>query len=145
MERKLFQLAGGLTWLVLPLTTLHYWRAWDRLPVRMAVHFDVNWRPNGWTSREGALMLVLVTTILPLVIFTISTYVMSRRVAVSNLSKWTMVAVFYIALGVVYFVNNWIIDRNLNGGPTPFSELIGFHDLYATTARPHVKSPGLHS
>src|SRR5579862_1198830 len=98
MERKLFQLAVGLTWLALPLTALHYRRAWDRLPARMAVHFDVNWQPNGWTSREGALMLVLVTTILPLVIFTIASYVMSQRVGVSNFSKWAMVAVFYVAL-----------------------------------------------
>ena len=47
MERKLFQVAVGLTWLALPLTALNYWRAWDRLPPRMAVHFDVNWQPNG--------------------------------------------------------------------------------------------------
>ena len=31
MERKLFQVAVGLTWLALPLTLLNYWRAWDQL------------------------------------------------------------------------------------------------------------------
>ena len=43
----------------LPITALNYWRAWDQLPARMAVHFDANWQPNGYTSREGALMLGL--------------------------------------------------------------------------------------
>lgn len=140
MEQKLFPLAVGVAWLALPLTALHYLRAWDRLPARMAVHFDVNWRPNGWTSREGALMLVLITTILPLVTFTVAAYVVSRRAAVSNLSKWAMVAVFYIALGVVYFVNNWVIDRNLNAGPTPFSKLLVFDDWYGNIASPQVNS-----
>ena len=71
MERKLFQIVAGLTWLALalPLTALNYWRAWDRLPMRVAVHFDVNWQPSGWTSREGALMFALGTTTFLLVIF----------------------------------------------------------------------------
>jgi len=46
-------------WLPLVTIALNYWRAWDRLPARMAVHFDANWQPNGYTSREGSLMLAL--------------------------------------------------------------------------------------
>jgi uncharacterized membrane protein len=118
-----------LTWLALPLIALNYWRAWDRLPSRMAVHFDVNWQPNGWTSRESALTLALVTTVLPLVIFTIASYVVARRAAVSSLSRWSMVVVFYVALGFIYLVNTWIVDRNLNGRSTPFSELIMLRNL----------------
>ena len=128
MDKKMFQIATGLTWLALPLTALNFWRAWHRLPARMAVHFDANWRPNGWTSREGALELVLATTIVPLVIFSISSYAMSRRASVSNLSKWTMIMVFYVALGFVYLVNNWIVERNLTTRSTPFSQLMVVHD-----------------
>jgi hypothetical protein len=134
MKRKWFPVAAGLTWLALPLTALNYWRAWDRLPMRMAVHFDVNWQPNGWTSREGALTLALVTTVLPLVIFSIASYVVVRSAAVSSLSRSSMVVVFYVALGSIYFVNNWIVDRNLNGPSAPFSELIVFRNLDAAKA-----------
>lgn len=134
MERKLFQAAVGLTWLALPLTALNYWRAWDRLPMRMAVHFDVNWQPNGWTSREGSLMLALGTTAFMLVVFTIAGYATGRK-ASSSLSMWAMVAVFYVALGFVYRVNNWIVDRNLNGQqPSPVAELVFVRDLNAPKA-----------
>ena len=134
MERKLFQAAVGLTWLALPLTALNYWRAWDRLPMRMAVHFDVNWQPNGRTSREGALMLALGTTAFMLVVFTIAGYATGRK-ASSRLSMWAMVAVFYVALGFVYRVNNWIVDRNLNGQqPSPVAELVFVRDLNAPKA-----------
>lgn len=128
MERKLFQIAVGLTWLALPLTALNYWRAWDLLPPRMAVHFDINWQPNGYTSREGSLMLALGTTAFLLLIFTIASYA-TGSASVSSLAKWSMVAVFYVALGFVFYVNNWIVDRNLSGQPR--SEVIVPRDLNA--------------
>jgi Protein of unknown function (DUF1648) len=127
MERKLFQIVVGLTWLALPLTALNYWRAWDLLPARVAVHFDINWQPNGWTSREGSLMLALGTTAFLLLIFTIASYAM-RGAPVSNLARWSMVVVFYVALGFVYYVNHWIVDFNLSG---PRSELVVPRDLDA--------------
>ncbi|MGA9711544.1 MAG: DUF1648 domain-containing protein, partial [Candidatus Sulfotelmatobacter sp.] len=96
---------------------------WDRLPARVAVHFDINWQPNGWTSREGSLMLALGTTVFLLLIFTIASYA-TRSAAVSSLAKWSMVAVFYVVLGFVYYINNWIVDRNLSGQQAaPHSEL----------------------
>jgi uncharacterized membrane protein YhdT len=134
MEGKLFRAAAWFTWLALPLTAFNYWRSWDCLPGSMAVHFDINWQPNGWTSREGSLVLALGTTIIPLVIFSISSYVVGRRASVSGLSKWAMVVVFYTALCFVYLVNNWIVDRNLNSRPTPFGELIVFPDFDAIKA-----------
>ena len=51
---ELYKPLVWLMWLALPITALNYWRNWDRLPMRMAVHFDANWQPNGYTSREGA-------------------------------------------------------------------------------------------
>ncbi|MFZ0761306.1 MAG: DUF1648 domain-containing protein [Candidatus Sulfotelmatobacter sp.] len=124
MERKLFLRAVGLPWLALPLTALNYWLAWDRLPARIAVHFDVNWQPNGWTSREESLMLALGVTAFMLVVFTVASYATSRK-SPSVLSKWTMVAVFYVALGFVFCVNRWVVDRNLDRQqPAPLSELI---------------------
>src|ERR1022692_1646801 len=59
MKRDWYTLATWLMWLVLPMSALNYSTAWDQLPARMAVHFDANWQPNGYTSREGAVMLGL--------------------------------------------------------------------------------------
>ena len=138
MEQKLFRVAVGLTWLALPLTLLNYWRAWDQLPARVAVHFDINWQPNGYTSREGSLMLALGTTVFLLLMFTIASYA-TRSAAVSSFAKWSMVAVFYIVLGFVYYVNNWIVDRNLNG--LPRSELIVPRDFNAGGGFPQGLKP----
>lgn len=128
MERKLFQAAVGLAWLALPLTALNYSRAWDRLPMRIAVHFDANWQPNGWTTREGSRMLALGMTAFLLVVFTIASYA-ARRTNPSSLSTWALVAVFYIVLGVVYYVNAWIVERNFEPRSKPFAALIIPADL----------------
>jgi hypothetical protein len=142
MERRLFQIAAGLTWLALPLTALNYWRSWDRLPMRVAVHFDINWQPNGWTSREGSLMLALGTTAFLLVIFTIACYAL-RGAAVSSLARWTMVAGFYVVLGFVYCVNNWIVDRNLEPRPTHVAESIVLRDPDTRTGFPQGLKPAV--
>ena len=47
MNRDSYKTLTWLMWLALPTTGLNYWLAWDRLPYRMAVHFDANWQPNG--------------------------------------------------------------------------------------------------
>jgi uncharacterized membrane protein len=123
MKRDWYTLATWLMWLALPLTASTYLRVWDRLPRRMAVHFDINWQPNGYTSREGSLMLALGTTVFMLVIFTVAGYA-ARGAAVSSFARWSMLAVFYVALGFVYHINNWIVDRNLNElQPVQHSEL----------------------
>lgn len=113
MERKLFMAAIALAWVALPLTASHYQHAWDRLPARMAVHFDANWRPNGWTSREGARTLALGMTGFLLVTFTFAAVLVSRTGS-SVASRWGMLGVFYLVIGIVYFVNAWIVDRSLN-------------------------------
>ena len=35
MNRRIFQILTGFTWLALPLIALRYWQVWDQLPVRM--------------------------------------------------------------------------------------------------------------
>jgi hypothetical protein len=121
MERRLFGAAVVLAWLALPLTAWNYSQAWDRLPMRMAVHFDANWQPNGWTTREGSRTLALGMTAVLLVVFTIASYSARRRVP-SRFAPWVLLAVFYVVLGVVYHVNAWLVERNFNPRPTPFAE-----------------------
>ncbi len=101
--------------------------------MRIAVHFDANWQPNGWTTREGARMLALGTTVFLLAVFTAASYAVSRA-PTSSLSRWGMVVVFYIVLGLVYYVNRWIVDRSLQPPSKPFAESIVLRDLDASSA-----------
>jgi hypothetical protein len=108
-------------WLVLPATVLKYWRAWYRLPSRMAVHFDANWQPNGYSSREGSLMLALGITAFMLLVFTIAAYIVSAQ---KPGAAWPILIVFYVSLSVLWLANNWIVERNLRALPA-HSELVG--------------------
>jgi uncharacterized membrane protein len=121
MNRDWYKPMIWLMWLALPTTALNYWRSWDQLPRRMAVHFDANWQPNGYTSREGSLMLALCITTFMSLVFTISAYIVHAQ---KPSAAWPMLIVFYMALGTVWFVNNWIVERNFNAPPA-HSELVG--------------------
>ncbi|MGA9507904.1 MAG: DUF1648 domain-containing protein [Candidatus Sulfotelmatobacter sp.] len=123
MERKLFLALIALSWVSLPLTALHYARVWNQLPARVAVHFDANWQPNGWTSREGVRMLALGTTTFLLITFTIAGYTAARKPA-SRSSKWAMLVVFYVVLVLTYRVNSWIVERNLSAKNSSAASLV---------------------
>jgi len=100
-----------LMWLALITSALNYWRSWDQLPPRMAVHFDANWQPNGFTSREGAAMLGLGIMAVLLVLFTVAGLIAH---AMKPAAAWPMLVVFYVVLGFSWYGNYSIIRFNLN-------------------------------
>lgn len=108
-------------WLALPITSLDYWRAWDQLPARMAVHFDANWQPNGFTSRKGVLTLGLGIMGVMLIFFTIGSLI-SRALKPS--ASWMLLVVFYVSLGFLWYGNYSIIKFNLSAGRTQSGGLI---------------------
>ena len=111
MNRDWYKTLTWLGWLALPITALDYWRSWDQLPMRMAVHFDANWRPNGYTSREGALKLGLSIMVVTLVV---STIVGLAVHAMKPSAAWPMLVVSYVVLGFLCYGNYSIVRFNLN-------------------------------
>jgi hypothetical protein len=112
-------------WLALPITALSYWQVWDGLPMRMAVHFDANWQPNGYTSREGALYLGLGIMVSMLVLFTVTALIV-RTLKPS--ASWPVLVVAYVTVGFCWFGNHSIVNFNLNAQPA-HSELVGPNSL----------------
>ena len=108
-------------WLPLPITALNYWRAWDHLPMRMAVHFDASWQPNGYTSRQGSLTAALAMLAFMQVTFTLSFFIVRAQ---KPSAAWPMLVFFYVFLGFFWYVNNWILEFNLHTRPA-HSELVG--------------------
>lgn len=78
-RRDPYLLGLGALWLSVPWTALHFWLAWDQLPLRMATHFDDKWRANGWSSRADAVTFAFATLGFALVIVTPSCYVTRAR------------------------------------------------------------------
>jgi hypothetical protein len=121
MNRSFYKTLVALMWLALPLSAAEYWLAWDKLPPRMAVHFDANWHANGYASREGAVKLGLGIMAVALVVFTVGLLI---AYALKSGGAWPLLVVFYIALGFFCYGNHSIIEFNLNRQPA-HSELVG--------------------
>jgi hypothetical protein len=121
MKRDWYKPLVGLMWLVLPVTAGNYGQVWDQLPNRMAVHFDANWQPNGYTSREGAVMLGLGIMAVMLVLFTVAPLIVR---ALPPSASWPVLVLAYVVLGFCWFGNHSIVDFNLNARPA-HSELVG--------------------
>lgn len=128
MNRDWYKPLVWLMWVGLPATALDYWRAWDRLPMRMAVHFDANWKPNGYTSREGSLTLGLGIMAFMLLVFTIAGLVAR---AMKPEASWPVLLISYVVLSFVVYGNFSIVDFNLH--PPVHSELVGPHSLASVT------------
>ena len=110
MNRSWHKPLISLMWLALPASGLMYWSAWDRLPARMAVHFDANWQPNGYTSREGAVQMGLGILVTMLVVFTVTTLIID---ALKPQAFWPAVVIAYFVLGVCSYGNYSIVNFNL--------------------------------
>ena len=98
-------------WLVLPLSWMEYRQNWDRLPARMAVHFDANWRPNGYTSKDSALELGLGIMAFMLAVFTVSSFAVRAE---KPQAAWPALLIAYAALAFCWYGNHVIIQFNLN-------------------------------
>jgi hypothetical protein len=121
MNRDWFKPLVAMMWLMLAFSAASYWQAWDQLPDRMAVHFDANWQPNGYTSREGAVMLGLGIMAVMLVLFTLAALIAR---ALKPSASWPILLISYLVLGVCWFGNHSIVDFNLHSQPV-HSELVG--------------------
>jgi len=100
-----------LMWLALPAAAWIYWRVWDQLPARMAVHFDANWQPNGYTSKEGSVELGLGIMAVMLLLFSVAVLIAH---ALKPAAAWPMLVVFYLVVGLIWYGNYSIVNFNLN-------------------------------
>jgi hypothetical protein len=114
MDRKVFQALTWVMWLAMPITAFRFWLAWDRLPLRMATHFNFNGQPNGSMPRETALYLALGVTALVVVVFSVISYV-AHRTHAPDLLSWSLLGFFYLIIGFVYAGNSGVVQYNLDG------------------------------
>lgn len=111
MARNWYKGLVVLMWLALPTSAWNYWHVWDQLPARMAVHFDANWQPNGYTSRQGAFQLGLGIMVVMLVLFTVATL---GSHALKPSAAWPALVISYVVLGVCWYANYSIVNFNLD-------------------------------
>lgn len=103
----------ALLWLALPLAAFQYWRVWDQLPARVASHFGATGQPNGGMSRETSVIFFLVLLAFLLTTFT---WVLTRLRQPDALA-WSLLAMFYVVMGVLISINSSVLNYNLHGRP----------------------------
>ena len=116
MNRRIWQILIGLMWLALPAIALRYWFMWDRLPLRVATHFNTANQPNGWMTRETSLTFSLVTLAFLLTVFSIVLYVIHRKYS-DRIFSWALLVFFYFVTGFAYAMFNAVLDYNLYARP----------------------------
>lgn len=109
----LFRTLAALQWLALPILALNFASVWQQLPARMATHFDLADRPNGWMSREEALVIALGVSTAVLIT---ATWVTSR-IKEPDATAWGLVALFYVIQGTMIYAQQSMIDYNLYAKP----------------------------
>jgi hypothetical protein len=114
MNRKTFQLGVWLMWLALPILALRNWQVWNRLPARMATHFDLAGQANGWMSREMSLGFDWGFMALMLAIFSVVLWASQGKGSVGTFS-WALLAFFYLQIGLIYLLLDQVLDFNLHG------------------------------
>jgi len=111
MESKPYRTMTALLWLALPLTAFQFWTVRNQLPARVASHFGVAGQPNGWMSREALVIFSLV-----LLTFLLATFTWAlTRVRRPDALAWSLLAMFYVVVGVLLSVNSSVLSYNLYG------------------------------
>lgn len=128
MARSLYRVFSWVLWLGLPGAAIRLFMVWERLPMRLATHFDFAGRPNGWMTPKGFLVFILVTIT---AIATLSTIV-AYRAAQPDISAWALLGFFYVVVGILCGAADGIVKYNLYGRSIPVAPFLiaGFGSLF---------------
>jgi len=115
MNRTVYRAFALLLWLALPLTALEYWQVWDKLPARMATHFNFANQPNGWMAPGDSLRFILVLMAAMLAVFSVLAWIASRKSV--NAGSWALLGLFYVSMATLVAVNKAVLSFNVDGKP----------------------------
>jgi hypothetical protein len=110
-SRRYLRIFTGLIWLAVPTMAAMYAMSWQELPARLATHFDLANRPNGWMSRDVSLTFSLVMGIF---IAGSATLILSR-VKRPDPAAWALLVLFYVIMGTLLWAEEAIIAYNVHG------------------------------
>lgn len=119
------KLAILFIWATSAALVVKLWTAWDQLPERVATHFGIDMRPNGWSSKNALAAIVVVAALGQAALTTL------LLLAVGNFPG--LIALILTVVSVVLVSAFWqVIRYNVNG--TPFQPLWMFLSVAAVLA-----------
>jgi Domain of unknown function (DUF1648) len=112
-SRRYLRVFTALMWLAVPAMAGLYAMSWPELPARLATHFDLANRPNGWMSRGASLSFLLL---MGMFMAGLATLILSR-VKKPDPAAWALLILFYVILGTLLWAGEAIIAYNVHGQP----------------------------
>lgn len=100
-----------LPWAAIPVFALHFSAVRSALPARIAVHFDVHGRPNGWQSPE---MFLGFATLFLLLAIVVMSFVLLRSFRLRSLTA-VVTLIHYFTIGVIFVVCWQLLDHAAYG------------------------------
>ena len=122
-NRTWWRVLIGLLWLAPLMMALRYWLVWDRLPARMASHFDAAGGANGWMPREASLYFALGFVTFLVGVFSVLLYVIHRKYPLTRLS-WALLGFFHVEIWTMLYMLSSTLDYNLYGTPIVVAPLM---------------------
>ncbi len=123
MTRTWYKSLTALLWLAPVEMGFRYSRVWDRLPLRMASHFDAAGRVNGWMSRDAALYFDIGFMAFLAAVFSVVLYLVQRKYELTKLS-WVLLVSLHAEIWAMVYLLNSTLDYNLYGSPISVSPFL---------------------
>jgi hypothetical protein len=123
MNRCSYKTLTALLWLAPLAMSLRSWQVWDRLPVRMASHFDLAGRANGWMLRTATLYFDLGFLVFMAALFSAVLYVVQNKYPFAKLS-WALLAFFHAEIWTLVYMLDTTLAYNLDGRPIEVAPLL---------------------
>lgn len=123
MIRTWYKTLTAFLWLAPAAIGFRYWQVWDRLPIRIASHFDAAGRANGWMPRNAALYFDLGFLAFLAAVFSVVLYLAQKKYALAKLS-WVLLAFFHAELWALVYLLNSTLNYNLHGTPIAVAPLL---------------------
>ncbi len=116
MTRSWYKTLIALLWVAPVALGIRYRQIWDRLPIRMASHFDAAGRANGWMTRDAALYFDLAFLVFLAAIFSVVLYLVQGKYELAKIS-WALLVFLHLEIWTFVHLLNSTLDYNLVGSP----------------------------
>jgi len=116
MIRSWYKTLIALLWFAPVALGIRYWQIWDRLPIRMASHFDAAGRANGWMTRDAALYFDLAFLVFLAATFSVVLYLVQTKYELAKIS-WALLVFLHLEIWTFVYLLNSTLDYNLVGSP----------------------------
>jgi uncharacterized protein DUF1648 len=114
MNRNTYKTLVALLWLAPLAMGCRCWQLWDRLPMRMASHFDAAGQANGWMGREAAVFFDVFFLVFLAAVFSVVLYVIQNKYPLAKLS-WALLAFLHAEIWTIVYMLDSALGYNIDG------------------------------